>query len=80
MPSVLTSPSAVAHLRAADEDNAWGRSKRRLGGFLETPIGKALPELHLAAFMFSGRFFEFGKRLTGTSYVSCSLFKLGRVR
>jgi len=46
---------------------------RRLAGWLESPVGKALPEIHLAVFMFSGKFFEFGKRITGISYVSLTL-------
>ncbi len=33
-------------------------------------MGQSLCEIHMVAFMLWGKFFEFGKRLTGISYVS----------
>jgi peroxin-10 len=43
--------------------------KRSLARFAESPVGQALPELHMMAFLFRGRFYELGRRLTGVSYV-----------
>ncbi|ORY25265.1 Pex12 amino terminal region-domain-containing protein [Naematelia encephala] len=76
LPSLLTSPSSVAYLRSSsntyddDRPSQLQTVKKRLASFIESPWGQALPELHVIAFMFRGRFFEFGKRLTGISYVS----------
>lgn len=42
----------------------------KIGEFLSSPLGKAIPELHMIVFLFRGRFFELGRRLTGMSYVS----------
>lgn len=36
---------------------------------METPWGQSLPELHLIAFLYGGRFLEFGRRLAGLRYV-----------
>lgn len=74
LPSILASPSIVAYLRSASTDETvdsslWARSKRRLAQFLDSPVGQSIPEIHLVTFMLWGRFFEFGKRLTGTTYV-----------
>ncbi|RSH94390.1 peroxisome bioproteinsis factor 10 [Saitozyma podzolica] len=71
LPSIVTSPSASSYLHSSAEDDApWSRMKRSLARFAESPIGQALPELHMMAFLFRGRFYELGRRLTGVSYVS----------
>jgi hypothetical protein len=72
LPTLLTSPASIARLRSNDDqpESAWTRLKLKLADALESPIGRALPELHMAMFMFSGRFFEFGKRMTGIQHVS----------
>ncbi|OCF42542.1 peroxin-10 [Kwoniella heveanensis CBS 569] len=80
-PSILISPMTTNYLRAAStpflEDTSSdprSRLKRRLKGtllhLLGSPFAKILPEVHMVAFLFSGRFFEFARRLTGVSYIS----------
>jgi peroxin-10 len=54
------------------DDDLWSRSKNHLGRFLQTPLGQSLPELHLIAFLYGGRFLEFGRRLSGLGYVSAT--------
>ncbi|WVR04041.1 hypothetical protein IAU60_001040 [Kwoniella sp. DSM 27419] len=71
LPSLLLSPATTAYLRShASSDTRLDRAKRRLLALLESPLGKMLPELHMIAFLFSGRFFAFARRLTGLSYIS----------
>ena len=73
LPSALTSPSVLQHLRGDPYDESlWARSKRKVISFLESPLGQALPEIHLVLFMFGGRFYEVARRLTGLGYVSTS--------
>ncbi|KAI9632319.1 Pex12 amino terminal region-domain-containing protein [Dioszegia hungarica] len=69
-PSVLTNSAVSAYLRGSSTSSAWGRIRHRLASALESPLAQSLPELHMIGFLMSGRFFEFGRRLTGTSYVS----------
>jgi hypothetical protein len=35
-----------------------------------------MPELHMVAFLYGGRFFEWGRRLTGMGYVRSSVIGL----
>lgn len=71
LPSALTSPSALHYMRGQPgDDSRWGRAKRRIVSFLESPVGQSLPEIHLVLFMFSGKFYEVARRLTGVGYVS----------
>ncbi|WVQ83554.1 hypothetical protein IAT38_005695 [Cryptococcus sp. DSM 104549] len=76
LPSLLVSPASTSYIRntnlapASTPSTRWSRARAKLAGFLESPVGKALPELHMIAFLFGGRFFEFSRRLTGLSYVS----------
>lgn len=59
------------YLRGDPYDHSkWAAAKRRVAKFIESPLGQSLPELHLVAFMFGGRFYEFARRATGLSYVS----------
>ncbi|WRT65429.1 uncharacterized protein IL334_002372 [Kwoniella shivajii] len=82
IPSLLASPITTNYLRNpssysnSNNNGAQRRTsrldivKQRLLRFLESPIGKALPEIHMILFLFKGKFFEFARRLTGVSYVS----------
>ncbi|KAK8861322.1 hypothetical protein IAR55_002141 [Kwoniella newhampshirensis] len=74
LPSIINSPTSAAYLRNSTSDSAsstrWKDAKVKLLNFLESPVGKSLPEIHMIGFLFGGRFFEFGKRLTGISYIS----------
>jgi len=73
LPSIITSPSAATYLRSGTdgtERSAWSRAKIRAAEFLESPWGQSIPELHMIAFLFGGRFLEIGRRLTGLSYIS----------
>ncbi|KAL1410192.1 peroxisome biogenesis factor 10 [Vanrija albida] len=74
LPSALTSPMALNHLRGdgSPPTTAWGRFKARLVRFLESPLGQSLPEIHLVLFMFGGKFYEMGRRLTGLGYISAA--------
>lgn len=55
-------------------DNRAGPSSSRLRTgaikILESPIGQTLPEISTVLFLVGGRFLEFGRRITGLSYVS----------
>ncbi|WWD16776.1 hypothetical protein CI109_101208 [Kwoniella shandongensis] len=73
-PSLLNSPTTTAYLRNNTSDSTPSTRlqsvQAKLLRFLESPLGKSLPEVHMIAFLFGGRFFEFGRRLTGVSYIS----------
>ncbi|BEI80225.1 hypothetical protein CcaverHIS002_0107540 [Cutaneotrichosporon cavernicola] len=71
LPTVLTSPSMLHYLRGDPYNNSrWAAAKRRVAKFIESPLGQSLPEIHLVVFMFSGRFYEFARRITGMAYIS----------
>ncbi|GMK54702.1 hypothetical protein CspeluHIS016_0112880 [Cutaneotrichosporon spelunceum] len=71
LPTALTSPSMLHYLRGDPYDHSrWAAAKRRVAKFIESPLGQSLPEIHLVLFMFRGRFYEFGRRLTGMEYIS----------
>ncbi|WVQ73875.1 hypothetical protein IAR50_003456 [Cryptococcus sp. DSM 104548] len=77
LPTLLVSPTSTNYIRPTSShllDNshrsAWSRVREKLAKFLESPVGRALPELHMILFLFKGRFFEFARRLTGVSYIS----------
>jgi hypothetical protein len=70
LPSLLTSHSSSSYLRSfSDGSTPLGRIRLSFARFLESPIGQALPELHMIAFLLRGRFLEFGRRITGVTYV-----------
>lgn len=71
LPAVLTNPIFIQRLRSPDGTSGrWQGARSRLAAFLESPLARILPELHLVAFMFRGRFFEIARRITGLSYLS----------
>ncbi|TXT11039.1 hypothetical protein VHUM_01790 [Vanrija humicola] len=74
LPSALTSPMALNYFRGdgSPPTTRWGKAKARLVRFLESPLGQSLPEIHLVLFMFGGKFYEIGRRLTGLSYISAA--------
>lgn len=57
---VSTAPSP-AFFRARGYD--------RMARVLESPFAQSLPELHMIAFLYGGRFLELGRRLTGLTFV-----------
>ncbi|WVQ94313.1 hypothetical protein IAU59_001392 [Kwoniella sp. CBS 9459] len=78
-PSILISPVTLSYLRSSSSSSIPSdegassklrRMKATLLRVLESPYAKILPEVHMVAFLFSGRFFEFARRLTGVSYIS----------
>jgi peroxin-10 len=58
--------------RLRGENNNTGMSRLRdcLATWLESPICQSLSELHTVAFLYGGRYLEFGRRLAGLTYVS----------
>jgi len=56
-------------LRGESDNTGLSRIRDRLATWLESPIGQSLSELHTVAFLYGGRYLEFGRRLTGMSYV-----------
>ena len=48
------------------------RWRHRLADLIESPLGQSMPELHMVVFLYGGRFFEWGRRLTGMGYVRAS--------
>ncbi|TYJ53534.1 hypothetical protein B9479_005803 [Cryptococcus floricola] len=77
LPTLLVSPASTNYIRPAPvqrldsgPESRWTRTREKLAKFLESPVGRALPELHMILFLFRGRFFEFARRLTGISYIS----------
>nr|ODN87241.1 hypothetical protein L203_03513 [Cryptococcus depauperatus CBS 7841] len=76
LPTLLASPEAARLVRhESTRDHAalptrWTRYQEACAKILESPCVQALPELHMIAFLFRGRFFELGRRLAGLSYVS----------
>lgn len=72
-PTVLVSPASTSYIRTgghSQPSSRWRIAVEKIGEFLSSPLGKAIPELHMIVFLFRGRFFELGRRLTGMSYVS----------
>ncbi|WWC87532.1 uncharacterized protein L201_002422 [Kwoniella dendrophila CBS 6074] len=80
LPSLVFSPMTSNYLRNSSntqsqihnrqEETKLQKAKKDLLRFIESPIGKIIPELHMILFLFKGRFFELARRLTGLSYVS----------
>lgn len=54
----------------SDGHSVWSRGRNLFAHFLKTPLGQSLPALHLVAFLYGGKFLEFGRRLSGLRYVS----------
>ncbi|KAL0242269.1 hypothetical protein I308_105898 [Cryptococcus tetragattii IND107] len=72
-PTVLVSPASTSYIRTgghSQPSSRWRIAVEKIGEFLSSPLGKAIPELHMIVFLFRGRFFELGRRLTGMSYIS----------
>jgi len=68
LPSALSTPQMTGFLRqrrgqTAETPWLW------LASILDSRAWKVCSKLHIIAFMFSGRFFEFGRRLGGLQYV-----------
>lgn len=60
----------LTYLRGeAGDTSVLARTKRSIAKFLESPLGQSLPEIHMVLFMFGGRFYEMGRRITGLGYV-----------
>jgi peroxin-10 len=74
LPTLFTSPAAITHLRDGNGPSSrLSELRARVSRFLESPVGQAIPEIHMIAFLFWGRFLEMGKRLAGISYVRAVL-------
>ena len=82
-PHHLDSSSAVRPSLSDRLKRLWHLSsilkwRHRLADLIESPLGQSMPELHMVAFLYGGRFFEWGRRLTGMGYVSvlsCGYFE-----
>ncbi|WWC68965.1 uncharacterized protein I206_102901 [Kwoniella pini CBS 10737] len=75
LPSLIFSPVTSNYLRHEDLENSNNQSrlqkaKLTLARFIESPIGKLIPEIHMMLFSFRGKFFEMARRITGVTYVS----------
>ncbi|OXC67164.1 hypothetical protein AYX13_04266 [Cryptococcus neoformans] len=72
-PTILVSPASTSYMRTgglSQTSSRWRIAREKIGDFLTSPVGRAIPELHMIAFLFRGRFFELARRVTGMSYIS----------
>lgn len=77
-PTILVSPASTSYMRTgglSQTSSRWRIAREKIGDFLTSPVGRAIPELHMIAFLFRGRFFELARRVTGMSYVSLTSVK-----
>nr|XP_019049952.1 hypothetical protein I302_00372 [Kwoniella bestiolae CBS 10118]OCF28882.1 hypothetical protein I302_00372 [Kwoniella bestiolae CBS 10118] len=76
LPSLLFSPITSNYLRNPSytavhrEETKLQKLKKKLIVLIESPLGRMIPEIHMMLFLFRGKFFELGRRITGLSYVS----------
>jgi peroxin-10 len=74
LPSILAFTPGIASLRPPTENDNTSQSpiaklRTRIARFVASPLGQTLPEMHMVLFLCGGRFFEFGRRVTGLRYV-----------